>query len=51
VHHFYVTRASDGKRVETTRTIGLVSEFPKASDVWHKVQRAQKPDTRPSAPK
>ena len=33
VHHFYITRDSDGKRVETTRTIGLVSKFPKESDV------------------
>ena len=33
VHHFYITRDSDGKRVETTRTIGLVARFPKESDV------------------
>jgi len=40
MHHFYVTRASDGKRVETTRTIGLVSKFPKESDVWQEIQRS-----------
>jgi integrase len=41
VHHFYVTRDSDGKRVETTRTIGLVSKFPKESDAWQEIQRSQ----------
>jgi integrase len=41
VHHFYVTRDSDGKRVETTRTIGMVSKFPKESDVWQEIQRSQ----------
>jgi integrase len=41
LHHFYVTRDSDGKRVETTRTIGSVSKFPKDSDVWQEIQRSQ----------
>jgi hypothetical protein len=41
LHHFYVTRDTDGKRVETTRTIGLVSKFPKVSDVWHEIRRSQ----------
>ena len=41
VHHFYVTRDSDGKRVETTRTIGLVFKFPKESEVWQEIQRSQ----------
>jgi len=41
LHHFYVTRDSDGKRVETTRTIGLVSKFPKESDVWQEIRRSQ----------
>ncbi len=41
IRHYYVTRDSDGKRVETTRTIGLVSRFPKESDVWQEIQRSQ----------
>jgi integrase len=45
VHHFYITRDSDGKRVETTRTIGLVSKFPKESDVWQEIQRSQQAGT------
>jgi integrase len=45
LHHFYVTRDSDGKRVETTRTIGLVSRFPKESDVWQEIQRSRQAGT------
>jgi integrase len=45
VHHFYVTRDTDGKRVETTRTIGLVSRFPKAADVWREIGRSQRAGT------
>ncbi len=41
VHHFYVTRDSDGKRVETTRTIALVSKFPNESEVRQEIQRSQ----------
>lgn len=40
LHHFYVTRDSDGQRVENTRTIGLVSRFPKESDVWEEIKRS-----------
>jgi hypothetical protein len=39
LHHFYVTRSVDGKRVETTRTIGSVSKFPRKSDAWAEVLR------------
>lgn len=45
LHHSYVTRASDGKRVENTRTIGLVSKFPKESDVWLEIQRSHQAGT------
>lgn len=41
LHHFYVTRSVDGKRVETTRTIGSVSKFPRKSDAWAEVLRLQ----------
>lgn len=41
MHHFYVTRATDGKRVETTRTIGMVSRFPREAEVWAEVGRGQ----------
>lgn len=41
LHHFYVTRDWDGKRVETTRPIGLVSKFPKETDVWQEIQRSE----------
>jgi len=33
------------KRVETTRTIGLVSKFPKEADVWQEIQRSQQVGT------
>lgn len=39
LHHFYVTRDLDGKRVETCCTIGPVSKFPRKSDVWAEVER------------
>jgi integrase len=39
LHHYYVTRDTDGKRVETTRTVGLVSKFPRKSDAWAEVLR------------
>ena len=39
LHHFYVTRDTDGKRVETTRTVGMVSKFPRKSDAWAEVMR------------
>lgn len=39
LHHFYVTRNVDGKRVETTRTIGSVRKFPRKSDAWAEVMR------------
>jgi hypothetical protein len=48
LHHFYVTRDSDGKRVETTRTIGLVSKLPKELDVWQEIQRSQQAGTKGS---
>ncbi len=41
VHHFYVTRDLDGKRVETCCTVGPVSRFPKQSDAWAEVERRQ----------
>ena len=39
LHHFYVTRHADGKRVETTRTIGSVSKFPRKADAWAEAMR------------
>jgi hypothetical protein len=39
LHHFYVTRNVDGRRVETTRTIGSVSKFPYKSNGWAEVVR------------
>jgi integrase len=45
LHHFYVTRATDGKRVETTRTIGMVSRFSREADVWAEVERGQQAGT------
>jgi len=39
LHHFYVTRDLDGKRVETCCTIGLVIKFPRKSDAWAEVER------------
>jgi integrase len=44
LHHFYWSRW-DGKRVERTRTIGLVSKFPKESDVWLEIQRSHQAGT------
>lgn len=39
LHHFYVTRDLDGKRVETCCTIGLAIKFPRKSDAWAEVER------------
>ena len=39
LHHFYVTRNVDGRRVETTRTIGSVSKFPRKADAWAEAMR------------
>jgi integrase len=39
LHRYYFTRDVDGKRVETTSTIGLVSKFPRESDAWAEVMR------------
>lgn len=39
LHHFYVTRNLDGRRVETTRTIGTVTKFPRKSDAWAEAMR------------
>src|SRR5258708_37886346 len=36
---YNVTRASDGKRVEHTRAIGLLSHFPTQSTAWVEVER------------
>jgi integrase len=42
LHHFYVTRHADGMRVETTRTIGSVSKFPRKADAWAEaIRRSQ----------
>ena len=38
MHHFYITRDTDGKRVETCRTVGLVDNFPRESDAWAEVK-------------
>ena len=45
LHHFYQTRESDGARVETCRTVGLVSKFPREADVWAEVERSQRIST------
>ena len=39
LHHFYVTRDLDGKRVETCCTVGLVSKFPRKTEAWAEVER------------
>lgn len=39
LHHFYVTRDLDGKRVETCCTVGLVSKFSRKTDAWAEVER------------
>lgn len=39
LHHFYVTSNLDGRRVETTRTIGTVTKFPRKSDAWAEAMR------------
>ncbi len=39
VLRYNVTRASDGKRVEHTRAIGLLSQFPTESTAWVEVER------------
>jgi integrase len=39
LHHFYFTRDMDGKRVETCRTVGLVSKYPREAEVWAEVER------------
>jgi integrase len=39
VLRYNVTRASDGKRVEHTKTIGLLSQYPTESTAWAEVER------------
>lgn len=39
LHHCYVTRDTDGKRIQATRTVGLVSKFPSRTDAWNEVTR------------
>ena len=39
LYNFYATRDSDGKRVQSTLTIGLVSAFPRESTAWEEVKR------------
>jgi integrase len=36
---FQVTRASDGKRVENSKTVGLVADFPNEKAAWMEVGR------------
>jgi integrase len=38
LYRFYVTRDTDGKRVEACRTVGLVDNFPRESDAWAEVK-------------
>jgi integrase len=39
VLRYNVTRPSDGKRVEHTRTIGLLTQYPTESTAWAEVER------------
>lgn len=41
VLRYFATRASDGKRVEHTSAIGLVSDFPTEDKAWAEVDRLQ----------
>jgi integrase len=39
IHHTYVDRATDGKRVEHCTTVGPVAKFAREVDVWEEVKR------------
>jgi integrase len=39
MYRYYVTRATDGRRVENMRTVGSVSEFPSEKRAWEEVKR------------
>ncbi len=41
--YFRTTRRSDGKRVESKISIGLVKDFPKKSHAWAEVERLHVP--------
>jgi integrase len=41
VYRYYTTRPEDGKRVEHTLAVGLVSTFPTKDKVWAEVDRLQ----------
>jgi integrase len=46
VYRYQITRASDGRTVENTKVIGLISDFPTEPDAWAEVERRHlKPKT------